>query len=75
MTKLLQQAFEHASLLDPEGQDAVARAVLSLTGAAVEVVVLSLEERAAIEQSLAAAERGEFASEADVAAVWAKHGL
>jgi hypothetical protein len=75
MTKLLKQAFEHASLLDAASQDTVARAVLCLTGAEIEIVTLSPDERAATERSLAAAARGEFVSDADVAAVWAKHGL
>jgi hypothetical protein len=38
-------------------------------------VVLSNAERAAIKASLDAAGRGEFATDAEVRAVWAKHGL
>jgi len=36
---------------------------------------LSLEEEAELDASLAEAERGEFATEEEVRAVWAKHGL
>jgi hypothetical protein len=36
---------------------------------------LSAEEREAIARSQAAAKRGEFASDDDVRAVWAKYGL
>jgi hypothetical protein len=37
-------------------------------------VVLSPEEREAIARSKAAADRGEFATDEQVRAVWAKHG-
>jgi hypothetical protein len=37
--------------------------------------VLSADERAAIATSKAAAARGEFATEEQVRATWAKHGL
>jgi hypothetical protein len=37
-------------------------------------VVLSREEREAIARSRAAADRGEFATDEQVRAVWAKHG-
>jgi hypothetical protein len=38
-------------------------------------VILTPEEREAVEASKAAAGRGDFATEAEVRAVWAKHGL
>jgi len=38
-------------------------------------IPLSTEEREAIARSKAAAERGEFATDDEVRAVWAKHGL
>ena len=38
-------------------------------------VALSPDEREAIARSKAAAERGEFATDDQVRAVWAKHGL
>ena len=74
MTKLLQQAFEHASRLPDGDQDVIARAVLALAGLEA-VATLAPEERAAIDRSLAAAAQGDFADDAAVAAVWAKHGL
>ncbi len=50
--------------------------MLVLAGDEVDgVFVLTPEERAAIERSKAAADRGEFATDEEVAAVWAKHGL
>jgi len=76
MTKLLDQALEAARNLPPETQDDIARVVLQLAGAEDETPVpLTPEERAAIRASKAAAARGEFATDEQVRAVWAKHGL
>ncbi|AWC24614.1 hypothetical protein WHT83_13065 [Aminobacter sp. P9b] len=75
MTKLLEQALEAARKLSRDDQDEIARAIFELVGAgAVAPVLLTADERVAIERSRAAALRGEFASEKNVAAVWAKHG-
>jgi len=50
--------------------------VLRLTGADDEPpAALTPEEQAAIAASKAAAARGEFATDEQVRAVWAKHGL
>jgi hypothetical protein len=76
MTKLLDQALEAARNLPPDAQDDIARVVLQLTGADDEMPVpLTPEEQAAITASKAAAARGEFATDEQVRAVWAKHGL
>jgi len=75
MTKLLEQAVEAARALPPESQDDIARVVLRLAGNEEPPVVLSDEERAALTLSKAAAARGEFATDDQVRAVWAKHGL
>jgi hypothetical protein len=76
MTKLLDQAVAAARELPPDAQDDVARVVLRLIGANDEPPVpLTPEEQAAIATSKAAAARGEFASDEQVRAVWAKHGL
>ena len=77
MTKRLDQALEAARNLPPSAQDDVAHVVLRLAGAddGESPVPLSLEERAAISASKAAAARGEFATDDQVRAVWAKHGL
>jgi hypothetical protein len=76
MTKLLDQALEAARRLPTEAQDDIARVVLRLTGADDEPpVLLTPEEQAAVATSKDAAARGEFASEDQVRAVWAKHGL
>jgi hypothetical protein len=76
MTKLLDQALEAARSLSPEAQDGIARIVLQLAGNDEALpVLLSPEERAAIEASKEAASRGDFASDKQVKAVWRKHDL
>jgi len=75
MTKLLEQAIETARRLPAEEQDDIARAIMQLVGANdVAPVPLTPTEREAITRSKAAAARGEFATDDEVRAVWAKHG-
>ena len=76
MTKLLDQALEAVRLLPPDDQDEIARIIMQLAGSGPPAgVSLSPEERHAIERSRRAAERGQFATDEEVRAVWAKHGL
>jgi hypothetical protein len=75
MTKLLDQAVEAARVLPPELQDEIARVVFQLAGNEESPVTLSAEERAALDRSKAAAARDEFATDEQVRAAWAKHGL
>jgi len=75
MTKLLDQAVEAARRLPSDVQDDIARVVLQLAGTTAEPVALSAEERAAIAASKSAAARGDFATDEQVQAVWAKHQL
>jgi hypothetical protein len=76
MTKLLDQAFEAVRRLPADDQDEIARAIMHLAGAGSGYVApLTAEERQAIARSKAAAQRGEFAEDNEVQAVWKKHGL
>lgn len=76
MTKLLDQALEIARSLPADAQDDIARIVLQLAGAEASApVILSEDERSAIAASKEASKRGDFATEAQVRATWAKHGL
>jgi len=75
MTKLLEQAFEKARKLSPAMQDEIANAVLALIAEARPTLQLSAEEEATLEESLAQAERGEFATDEEVRVIWVKHGL
>ena len=76
MTKLLDQALEVARSLPSKAQDDIARVVLQLAGSdEAAPIALSAAEREAIAASKAAAARGEFATDEQVRATWAKHGL
>jgi hypothetical protein len=76
MTKLLDDALEAARNLPADAQDSIARVVLRLVGTDDDAPVpLSPDERGAIAASKAAAKRGEFATDEQVRAVWAKHSL
>ena len=76
MTKLLDQAVAAARSLPSDVQDDIARVVLQLAGADdAPPAALSVDEQAAIAASKEAAARGEFATDAQVRAIWAKHGL
>jgi hypothetical protein len=76
MTKLLDLAFEAARRLPSDAQDEIARVVLQLTGRNEGgSVALSPDERGSIAVSKAAAARGEFATDKQVRATWAKCGL
>lgn len=72
MTDLLERAVAAARGLPPDRQDDIARLVLMIA-ADEEPVALSAEERAAIVASKAAAARGEFATDEQVRATWAKY--
>ncbi|MDN2579455.1 hypothetical protein [Aquibium sp. ELW1220] len=76
MTRLLEIAIEAARQLEPAEQDELARTIMEIVGGADEsVYVLSEEERAAVEEGLAQAERGEFASDDEVAALLSNRRL
>ncbi len=76
MTKRLDRAMEALKKLPEGAQDDIARVVLQLAGVDdEEPVSLSPDERAAIAKSRAAAVRGEFATDEQVAEVWRKYGL
>jgi hypothetical protein len=75
MTKLLEQAFEAARSLPAAMQDDMARVIMAMTGDEPPVVQLTAEEEASFEDSFAQAERGELATDDQLRAIWAKHGL
>jgi hypothetical protein len=75
MTALLDKAVTAARTLPEEVQDGVARVLLQLIGEDGALTDLTPDEEAAVLASRAAARRGEFATDEEVAAVWAKHGL
>jgi predicted transcriptional regulator len=75
MTELLEKALESVRELPDEKQDALARLLMQFVGSEQSELELSPEEAASFDESLAQAERGEFATDEEVDAIWAKHGL
>jgi hypothetical protein len=75
MTKLLEEAVDTVRTLPPKMQDDLARLLLQLAGHEQPVVQLSDAEAASFDESLAQVSRREFATDAEVRAVWAKYGL
>jgi hypothetical protein len=75
MTDLLEKAVAAVRGLPPSTQDDIARVMLMLASEDQAPVPLTAEEAASLAESLAQASRGEFATDEQVRAVWAKHGL
>ncbi len=75
MTTLFDHAVEAARSLPSSTQDDVARLLLQLAGEEQPAIEMSDEEMATFAESMAQADRGEFAPEEQVRAVWAKYGL
>jgi predicted transcriptional regulator len=75
MTDLLEKAVAAVRELPASSQDDIARVMLMLASGDQAPVPLTAEEEASIAESLAQAARGEFATDEQVRAVWAKHGL
>jgi hypothetical protein len=75
MTKLFERAVETVRGLPPETQDGLALLLLQLAGEDQPPIRLTDEEEASLEESIQQAERGEFATDEEVRAIWAKYGL
>ena len=75
MTELLERAVATVRAMPPQTQDDIARLVLQLASDDEPKISLTEAERAAIALSKAAAARGDFATDEQVRAMWAKHGL
>lgn len=75
MTDLLDKAVATARGLSPEMQDEVARVVLAFVGDDAAIYRFTAEEDAELDDSERAAACSEFATDAQVRAIWAKHGL
>lgn len=75
-SKHMQKALEAVRAMSPEHQDLLAVELMEHARLLEQPPTkLSVEERAELEADLAAARRGEFASEADVNAMYRRHGL
>jgi predicted transcriptional regulator len=75
MTKLFEQAVQAVRGLPPEMQDELGRMLLQLAGTDQPLLQLSAEEEASLAESLTQADRGEFATDEQIRAIWAKHNL
>ena len=75
MTKLLQEAIDKLSRLPKEKQDELGRMLIDVAAQDLQPYVLAAEEQKALKESLAEVERGEFATDADVAALWQRFGV
>jgi hypothetical protein len=74
MTKLLEKAVQAVSLLPPEDQDEIARAMLRLATAEDEPEEIPPEDLPAVLEGLAQAERGELASDEEVEVLISRFG-
>lgn len=76
LSKRMQQALEAVSNVSAERQDLLAAELMERLRLLEQPPTrLSPEEQAELEAALAAAQRGEFASDAEVEAMYAKHGV
>jgi hypothetical protein len=75
MTDLLEKAVSAVRSLPASTQDDIARVMLMLASEDQPPVPLTAEEEASLAESLAQASRGEFATDEQARAVWAKQGL
>lgn len=75
MTDLLEKAVSVARGLPAEVQDDIARLMLAMAGEEQPPVDLTPGEETSLSVSLAQAAQREFATDEEVRAVWAKHGL
>ncbi len=74
MTRLFEQAIETVSALPDDVQDELARVLLQLAGVDQPPIQLTAEEEADLAEADAEVLRGEFATDEEIAAIWAKHG-
>ena len=75
MTELLDKAVQTARALEPAVQDEIARMMLDYAKDGNALYQFSAEEAAELDEAEAAAARGDFATDAEVQALWAKYGL
>ena len=75
MTKVLEDAIEKMRRLPEDRQVYVAEILEQIAAAGSDPFVVPESHRAAVLEGLAEAERGEFVSDEEMAALWEKCGL
>ena len=73
MTKLLQKAIEKIREMPEADQDLAAELMLNIAARKHEPIPLDDETRAAIRRGIEQADRGEFVSDEEMAAFFARH--
>lgn len=74
MTRLLEQAVATVAALPDDVQDEVAYMLLNFAGIEQPTYKLTPEEHADLAEAESEAARGEFATDEEVRAMWAKYG-
>jgi len=74
MTRLLDQALETIRELPDPVQDDLARLLLEIADGERRYIELTPDEESDLAEALAEVERGEFASDEAIRALWAKYG-
>jgi predicted transcriptional regulator len=75
MTKMLDEAIKKVRELPDSAQDEAAEILFSVAAKQGGPIRIDDDTRAAIEEGLAQARRGEFVSEDDMAAFFERHGV
>ena len=75
MNKLLETLLERATAWPEEAQEELMRSAAEIEAKHVGPYRMTDEEWAAVQEGLEQAERGEFASDEEVAAFFRRHGL
>jgi hypothetical protein len=75
MTKLLQDAVEQVKRLPEERQNELAEMLITAAESDLHPYKLNDEEREAVAEAQGQVARGEFASDAEMAALWKRFGL
>jgi hypothetical protein len=74
MTRLFQEAVATVSALPDDVQDELARLLLQFAGIEQPPIQLTAEEEADLAEADQEIARGEFATDEEVRAMWAKYG-
>ena len=75
MSALFEKAIEKVRAPPLGMQEDLARVLLQFAGEELPIIDLTPEEEAAVLNSRAVAARSEFATDEQIRAIWAKHGL
>lgn len=75
MTKVLEDAIEKVRRLPEDRQAYVAEVLEQIAAAGSDLFIIPHDHRAAVLEGLGQAERGEFATDEEMAALWKKCGL